>query len=616
LHAFLIPLVQGSVLVLALLGIGKLALRLLHPCMLPWQWRLAFVAILGQATLNFLVQLLLISGTSSILRLKILGLLIIGVGIAGHVPARKDHASQLRVRQFRNNNLFKLLLALIWLTNLTVALAPSSKIDDVFYHMIVPKRIATEGTMNFYRLPIEAAIVPQMQYQISLSPAYALGAPEAGNVLSLSYSIILGLFIVGFIQEATRNDSLALLGGLGSVVGAYQTVWHTTEGPTAIGDLALVVAACGVLWPEQLLPKTTSLRYGVLVITAASLAASTKISLIPLCLIISLLAAWRCERHRDASSKQPIRIGVLLLPWILMHLPLMAWTYHESGSFWGPVMANVIRPSIFPAEILRILDQMRIINQVKFLSNLRFAAAQLSPLIFVGIGLIIWTSFRGCRAAAIVLSLLVFQAVLIWWKLPYDFRFLGGLLYIPLIASVLSLTRRKNGELHPANLTAVAERTVDLRNWIAVTTVLPWLLFQMYYARPFAEAVVGISTRTQFRDRFIALSQDYDVLNRILPDDAVLYIANGRVSLFDAPRPVVLTPLDLRQNTSIYRLTVSPIPDQETVDGRSLLNCSDLVYSNSHALVQVYRFAGKLPEIGMVMVRKCRIEQVQQNKLP
>jgi hypothetical protein len=276
----------------------------------------------------------------------------------------------------------------------------------------------------------------------------------------------------------------------------------------------------------------------------------------------------------------------------------------------------VIRPSIFPAEILRILDQMRIINQVKFLSNLRFAAAQLSPLIFVGIGLIIWTSFRGCRAAAIVLSLLVFQAVLIWWKLPYDFRFLGGLLYIPLIASVLSLTRRKNGELHPANLTAVAERTVDLRNWIAVTTVLPWLLFQMYYARPFAEAVVGISTRTQFRDRFIALSQDYDVLNRILPDDAVLYIANGRVSLFDAPRPVVLTPLDLRQNTSIYRLTVSPIPDQETVDGRSLLNCSDLVYSNSHALVQVYRFAGKLPEIGMVMVRKCRIEQVQQNKLP
>ena len=584
--------------------------------MLPWHWHLAFVALLGQATLNFLVQLLLISGASSIVRLKILGLLIIGVGIAGHALARKDPACQLRVRRFRDNNLFKILLVLIWLTNLAVALAPSSKIDDVFYHMIVPKRIAAEGTMNFYRLPIEAAIVPQMQYQISLSPAYALGAPEAGNVLSLSYSIILGLFIVGFIQEAIRNDSLALLGGLGAVVGAYQTIWCTTEGPTAIGDLALVVAACGVLWPKQLLPRTTLLRYGALVTTAASLAASTKISLIPLCLIMSLLAAWRCHRHGDASSKQPIRIGVLLLPWILMHLPLMAWTYQESGSFWGPVMANVIRPSIFPAEILRILEQMRIINQVKFLGNLRYAAAELSPLIFVGIGLIVWTSFRGCRTAAIVLSLLIFQSVLIWWKLPYDFRFLGGLLYIPLIAVALSLTRSKTREVHSANLTAVAERAVDLRNWIAIATVLPWLLFQMYYARPFAEVVVGISTRTQFRDRFVALSQDYDVLNRILPDDAVLYIANGRVSLFDAPRPVVLTPLDLRQKTSIYRLTVSPIPDQETVDGRSLLNCSDLVYSNSHAVLQVYRFAKKLPEIGTVMVRKCRIEQVQQNKLP
>ena len=579
--------------------------------MLPWYWQLGFVAVLGQTTINLLVQLLLISGRASTLRLKHLGLLFIGVALIFQTFARKNPARRLRIEKLRDNYFLKILLVVIWLTNLAVALAPSSKLDDVFYHMVVPKRVATEGTLNFYRLPIEAAIVPQMQYQISLSPAYALGAPEAGNVMSLGYSIILGLFIVGFIQDATGNDSLALLGGLGCAVGAYQTVWHTTEGATAIGDLALVIAACGVLWPKLLLSKTTPLRYGLLITTAASLAASTKISLLPICVIISVLAAWRCYRHADVRSRQPVLMCALLLPWILIHLPLMAWTYHQSGSFWGPVMANVFHQSIFPTAILGILDQMRIVNQGKFLANLRFAAVELSPLIFVGMSVVVWTALRGCRTAAIILLLLIGQSVLIWWKLPYDFRFLGGLLYIPLIAAVLWLARQGANKCYSAEGSAEAKRAVGLRNWVAVLTVVPWLIFQMYYARPFFEEVVGIVTKAQFRERFVALSQDYDVLNRILPNDAVLYFANGRLSLFDAPRPVVLTPLDLRQKTSIYRLSMKPIPDKELLDATSVLDCDDLVYFNNNATVQVYRLPGKLPDTGMVTVRRCRIEPVQ-----
>src|SRR5690348_3892803 len=152
-----------------LLGLGKL----------PWYWRMAFVAILGQATVNLLVQSLLLSGESSLHRLRILGLAAIVVGSVGHVLANKTVPRTRYPGLVRTESFLKTLLILIWLTNLAVALAPSSKIDEIYYHMIVPKRIATDGTMNFYRLPIEAAIVPQMQYQISLSPAYALGAPEA-----------------------------------------------------------------------------------------------------------------------------------------------------------------------------------------------------------------------------------------------------------------------------------------------------------------------------------------------------------------------------------------------------------------------------------------------------
>lgn len=604
----MIPLVNGAVLVFAVFGVGRFVLWLLNLRTLPWHWHFALAALFGQATINFLVQSLLLSGRSSTHRLRLLGWLIIVAGLSAHALAKRNFAGQYQIRRLRVHNFLVTLLLAIWLTNLFVALAPSSKIDEIFYHMLVPKRIAAEGAINYYRLPIEAAIMPQMQFQISLSPFYALGAPEAGNVLSASYSIVLALFILGFIHEATGNDSLALLGALGCVVGAYQTVWHTTEGATALGELALVVAACSVLWPKLLLPKISPLQYGVVVATAASLAASTKISLLPLCTIISLLAVWRIHHAKHGTVSPGIRTAIVLWPWILIHLPLMAWTYYKSGSFWGPVMANIFRPSIFPPSLLEILNQMRIINQTGFLLNLRVATVVLSPLIFIGICFALWDASRGSRTAAAIIGFLLFQGVLIWWQLPYDFRFLGGLLYLPWIATVLTLATPNPDARESGNLTPVGKRLVKLQNWIALTTVVPWLAFQMYYARPFAEVVAGISTKAQFRERFVAMSQDYEVLDRILPRDAVLYIPNGRFSLVDAPRPTVLTPLDLRQRTSIFRLTIKTLPEQEVLDASSILNCHDVVYSNDHAVIEVYRLPGRLPKTGMITVRSCQIE--------
>jgi hypothetical protein len=136
------------------------------------------------------------------------------------------------------------------------------------------------------------------------------------------------------------------------------------------------------------------------------------------------------------------------------------------------------------------------------------------------------------------------------------------------------------------------------------------LAFQIYYVRPFAKVVLGVTSIEQFRERFVPLSQDYIVLDRMLPSDAVLYVANGRVPLFDAPRPVVLTPLDLRQKTSIYRMTITAVPDIEILDRTTVLNCKDIVYSNGQAIVEAYRTPGKVPKKGMVTVQRCQIEEM------
>src|SRR6185503_20250410 len=62
--------------------------------------------------------------------------------------------------------------------NLIAAVVPSSKIDELHYHMLLPARIVADQGLEFYRLPIEAAILPHMTYQIFAAPLHALGFPD------------------------------------------------------------------------------------------------------------------------------------------------------------------------------------------------------------------------------------------------------------------------------------------------------------------------------------------------------------------------------------------------------------------------------------------------------
>jgi hypothetical protein len=97
-------------------------------------------------------------------------------------------------------------------------------------------------------------------------------------------------------------------------------------------------------------------------------------------------------------------------------------------------------------------------------------------------------------------------------------------------------------------------------------------------------------------------------LDRILPRNGVLYVANGRVSLIDAPPPIILTTLDLRHRAPIYRLTLKDLPRKEILDAASKLNCDLIVYSDTNAVVEPYGLPGKLLKTRAVTVRSCKIE--------
>src|SRR5262249_6420118 len=88
--------------------------------------------------------------------------------------------------------------------NLLIALAPSTKIDELYYHMLVPSRFVLYGVLRFYREPLEGAIWPQMVYQISAAPAHAMGYPDAANVVSWGLSATLLWFAWRVIRGHAR----------------------------------------------------------------------------------------------------------------------------------------------------------------------------------------------------------------------------------------------------------------------------------------------------------------------------------------------------------------------------------------------------------------------------
>lgn len=606
-HSFLIPLLKGLIAVFAISGIGKLFLRLTGIRSLPWYWKVAFTALTGQAAVSVIVEIALLSGVGSAAMLRFLAWLFAGLAIVGHAFFSSGEARKTIAEIFRSDKIITTVLLLAVFTNLVVALAPSTKIDELYYHMLMPKRIVEDGGLRFYLLPIESAIVPQMHYQIALSVAHASGAPDAGNVLSWGYSVALSLFIIGFLMDATKQRRLSLLCGTVCSVGIYATVWHTTGGAHALGDLATVVALAGILRPAILMDTLGPCRYALLLTTAAAVAASTKISLVPLSLVASVLIIVCAIRQKTIGTKIFTVIALALLPWIVIHLPLMIWTYAESGSFWGPVLANVFGHSPFPPSALQLTHQLQAFDLSDLVSNARYAVVGFSPVFFISMVWILRTALRGNKTSRLAVALLLFQGAIVAWKFHFDVRFLGGLEYAVVLTAVLTLASADSVANFSTVWTQLGNRIASSTRWIIVFSAIPWLAFQIYYAKPFAEVVSGLTPRTAFLERYVALAYDLETLDRMLPHDAVLYVSGGRWPNFYAPRPVVLTPLDLRDRTPVFKLSPTSEQEFETLDAQSPLNCGETLYQNDHAVVETYRTPWENPAIGGIKVQRCQL---------
>ena len=450
--------------------------------------------------------------------------------------------------------------------NLLAAVVPSSKIDELHYHMLLPARIVADHGLEFYRQPIEAAILPHMAFQVFATPLHALGFPDAPNIVSW----LLGTMLVwsGWTLLRQRGVTAAAPYCLVAAIpaGAYPVVFHVTGGSHAFGDLSLAIAAVALATSDALLAASSPVAFGMAVSLLSWSAASSKLSLFPIAFAVLMLGGCLAWRSADSNARSRV-IAALAAPWLIFGAPLMLWTFLQSGSPFGPFLAGDFGASLYDPNAFDNFANKGTAAvdpahwRTMFFDNL----AGYSPLI--------WLATLGALVSKAVPPqvrlwggvLLLGQLAIIAWLIPFHARFLGGLQYGLVLCFALY------GAQSVAGLGRAA--------WFVLALGLaPWIAGQIYYARQFAPVAFGLEDRAAFYRRYVAFYDDYVKLDRLLPRNAVLLARDFRAPAVYAPRPMVFESRDVPPGREIFLFsgTRPQIGDAS-------------VYFNAQARIEVYR---------------------------
>jgi hypothetical protein len=571
---------------LAAVGVGWGFIRLLGP--IPSRWRFAVSLLSGVAIIDLAVMLVLSLG-GGVGGVKVVGIGAVVVGCVALLASWKKMSfiSKLKIASHPDRWFVAVIVAVCAL-NLLIALAPSTKIDELHYHMLIPKRILQDGGLHLYRQPFEAAIFPQTAFQLGLTAEHAAGFPEAGNVVSWGLGITLILLVAGVTTDLTGSATAGWMTGAISAVGLYPAVWHVTSGPHALGDLATVTACLLALLPDTQTGELKPEAKLILLCLGAYTAASTKIANLPVAATVTLVGVHRAAAQLGWRKST----GIALSVWGAFYGPVLLWTTLQCGSPLGLATATLFHSRYFGPETVARMDLARTVGPEGWRAHLSWLAPSVSVGVVAAFGVVAIAALRRGSAFRIVVGLVCGQALLIYWLLPHEFRFLGGLQYVVLILGAWVFWPSQLG-------------TRLIRGWwiVLFAMCLPWLALQVFYAKPFITVDAGIKSRDSFLKEYVAFTEDFPVLDRILPADAVLYVVNSRIPSYYAPRPVIFTLEDLRGGGALYRFTVGSNPPLQ----QSSLSCAETVYENNNAVVVAFRTPDRVPEHGSLRVERCDV---------
>ena len=126
----------------ALAGSGFWIVRLFGAAVLPIYWTFPLSLVLGEALLSLTVQAMLFAGADTGLGLPCrIGIAAVVLGAAGGLVWIRLLRQPAPYRISPDQRFLLAFIAFSLLANFAISAAPSEKIDELYYHMLLPKRI-------------------------------------------------------------------------------------------------------------------------------------------------------------------------------------------------------------------------------------------------------------------------------------------------------------------------------------------------------------------------------------------------------------------------------------------------------------------------------------------
>lgn len=595
-YSSLLVLIAGLATFLGFLGLGIAVLRIFS-LKIPPPWLHVTGVLLGIELVSLVVQLTGMVGMASRSFLIAFWGGLVALGGATAIRSFCQFRSYSNPND-RNLSILPLSIGIIAiLSNLLVAIAPSTKIDEIFYHMLLPSRIVTDGALQFYRLPWEAAILPQMIYPIALTPLHAINCPDAGNVISWALNLTMLWFAWCLLRESAKSTTWTFLWIISLVIGLHASVWNVTGGSHSMGELAMAAGVVAFCLRQQLMTRLSSTAFACMFSILLLSAASSKVSLLPISAMMLFLMSIFLFRQSSKDERWYIALA-LAAPWLFLLLPLALWTFWKSGSPFGPMFSDIFPKSVYDVQSIgEILQKTKLVNRPPLLTIVKNTLINYSPLLWFGVAGFFFNNqiSRVTRLAGALL--LVMQLTLIYLFLPYDVRFLGGVHYGLLICFALTAAQQIHVYL-------MSRRTLL---FIICLLVLPWLGAQIFYCKRFFPVSLGLQSKSEFCERYVAFYGDYQKLDRILPKDAVLLVTDFRLSSVYAPRPIYMDTADLPQSKEAF-LFANSTSDATHHQLKPSYRIGEKVYQNLQAVTETYRMSYGTNLIGPLYVKRIHID--------
>ena len=581
----------GCLTLIGFLGFGLFIQRLFR-LVLPSPWKEGIAYLAGIQSFSLIIQVLAMTGAAF---RSILVVILVLVWIVGLLAVMIEYHFFRKIRISRPGRLMLIPLIVILIAlfvNLIAAIAPSTKCDELYYHMLLPARILSDHALHFYRYPWECGVMPHMIFQISLTPLHALGFPDAGNVVSWGLSAMLLIFGWTLLcKEESRNPwDFLFLSTL--VIGMYPVIWHVTGGSYAMGDLAMAMATVALLLHEELIRKLRVDRFSLVLSFLILCSVSSKVSMIPLGMTMAILGAlivWNNKPNRGSLFKCLI---IAIVPWLVFYFPMLIWTFIHSGSPFGPLMAGFMNAhSVYDLDMIRLkLAWDRSYNIPTLFVAIWNIIIYSSPLFWGAVILLIFP-FRNDRCLRLTgLILFLVQTLVLLVFLIFDPRYYGGLLQGLVIVFILIRQKYRTRQKYVSTGKLIAGMIIF---------IIPWLGMQVFYGWQFFPVSLGIEDKTDFYREKIPFYDDFSKIDKIIQEDAVfLYRGAVRLNAVFAPRPVFMDGKDVPIRKKVYLFQV----DGDSCSETGGYKVGKLLYLNNNAIIESYRNPFRQNKIGRLKI--------------